>query len=356
MGNWTKINDFRRNLMRRITQNIGRTHRDPNHRIIGNGVITKILLLRPNNRLGNLLLLTPLLQEIADTFPYAKIDLFVRGNLAPVLYQNYEQIDRIITLPKKPFEHLVAYLDQWLSLRAKKYDLLINVDKNSASGRLSAQYARSTYKFFGDTDTNIILNNLKEQHLAKYPVSNLRHYLVPLGFVVSRKSIPKLDLRLSAFEIGEGLISLQKLVSNNKKTICIFTYATGAKRYSELWWNIFYTQLKAEYANYNIIEVLPIENKSQIQFIAPTFYSSDIRQIGSLIANTEIFIGADSGMMHLASASQTPTIGLFAVTDQSKYEPYGNDSIGINTNNSTIQDWIAAINLILNRKLLKRQG
>ena len=57
--------------------------------------------------------------------------------------------------------------------------------------------------------------------------------------------------------------------------------------------------------------MLSIENISMIQFRAPTFYSKDIRQIGSLIANTEVFIGADSGIMHLASSSQTPTVGLF---------------------------------------------
>jgi ADP-heptose:LPS heptosyltransferase len=41
------------------------------------------------------------------------------------------------------------------------------------------------------------------------------------------------------------------------------------------------------------------ENVSQIAFKSPTFYSKDIREIGAVIANTEIFIGADSGIMHL---------------------------------------------------------
>jgi muconolactone delta-isomerase len=66
--------------------------------------------------------------------------------------------------------------------------------------------------------------------------------------------------------------------------------------------------LKAEYSNYNIIEVLPVENVSQIGFKAPTFYSKDVREIGALMANTEVFI--DSGIMHLASASKVST-GLF---------------------------------------------
>jgi hypothetical protein len=69
--------------------------------------------------------------------------------------------------------------------------------------------------------------------------------------------------------------------------------------------------IKSRVSNYNIIEVLPVENVSQMGFKAPTFYSKDVREIGALMANTEVFIGGDSGIMHLASASKVSTVGLF---------------------------------------------
>ena len=108
-------------------------------------------------------------------------------------------------------------------------------------------------------------------------------------------------------------------------------------------------QLKTKYDDYNIIEVLPVENISQIGFKAPTFYSKDIREIGSVIANTEIFIGADSGIMHLASAALTTTVGLFSRPNQNKYEPYNNNSVAINTNTSTTEESIKVINNILGK-------
>jgi len=55
------------------------------------------------------------------------------------------------------------------------------------------------------------------------------------------------------------------------------------------------------------------------------------------------FVGADSGMMHLASAAQLPVVGLFSVTNTDKYAPYGAKSVAINTNETTIDDWIQAI-------------
>ncbi|MDE2497373.1 MAG: hypothetical protein KGK35_06045, partial [Xanthomonadaceae bacterium] len=43
-------------------------------------------------------------------------------------------------------------------------------------------------------------------------------------------------------------------------------------------------------------------------------------------------------VMHLASASGTPTIGLFSVTDVSKYEPCGRGSRALVTNGKTPEE------------------
>ena len=65
--------------------------------------------------------------------------------------------------------------------------------------------------------------------------------------------------------------------------------------------------------------------------------------ITAFFKNTAVFVGADSGMMHLASAAQLPVVGLFSVTKTDKYAPYGAKSVAINTNETTIDDWIQAI-------------
>ena len=93
--------------------------------------------------------------------------------------------------------------------------------------------------------------------------------------------------------------------------------------------------------------MLPIENISKINFKAPNFYSKDIREMGAIIKNTTVFIAADNGVMHLASASLTPTVGFFSVTNPLVSAPYGNGSIALHTNETNIKDWIKAINGIL---------
>jgi ADP-heptose:LPS heptosyltransferase len=344
-----KVNVFRRILTRSLTKNIGSSHFEQKIDLTHKIEIKRILISRPNHRLGNLLLITPLVQDVITTFPDCKIDLFVKGGLAPIVFKNYTNINYIIELPKKPFKHLIRYFQVWTKIKRQRYDIVINVDKGSSSGRLSAQFANAKYKFFGETDETIQLKHNDYGHIAKYPVYEFRSFLTKLGFQENENPVPSLDLKLSLSELTEGKKIVDKIVPNDKKTISIFTYATDDKCYSETWWEEFYERLKTEYQNYNIIEVLPVENISKIGFKAPTFYSKDIREIGSVIANTSIFIGADSGIMHLASAVQTPTVGLFSRNNQSTYLPYNNNSVAINTNTSTIDEWIKIINTILGK-------
>lgn len=345
----SKINVHRRSIMRNLTKNVGKTNLQDDFILVDKSEIKKVLICRPNGRLGNLLLITPLVQEVSEMFPNCKIDLFVKGTLAPIIFEKYDTVDKIIHLPKKPFKSLLAYSKVWISLKKTPYDLAINVDQNSSSGRLAVQFSNAKYKFFGDSNEEETGHKSDFEHIAKYPVYNFRNYLSKLRLPTnSNKIIAPLELKLSASEIAEGRKILGELTNNDKKTICIFTYATGTKCLSEEWWEKFYSQLTSEYKDYNIIEILPVENVSQIGFKAPTFYSKDIREIGSVIANADLFIGADSGIMHLSSSVHTPTIGLFSVSNLKKYEPYDNCSIGIDVNLYTKKQYIKTINSILN--------
>jgi len=348
-----KINVHRRNLTYLITKNIGSSQLNQNTDFIDKTKIKRVLICRPNQRLGNLLLITPLIEEVTTTFPECKIDLFVKGTLAPIVFKNYTNINLIFELPKKPFKTLIQYFQVWTKIREQHYDIVINVDKNSSSGKLATQFACSKYKFFGDSDEDNQLKYKDYEHIAKYPIYNFRNYLNQLGLEINENPIPSLNLKLSSTEIAQGKKLLNDIVNNDKKTICIFTFATGEKCYSESWWENFYDQLKTEYKNYNIIEVLPVENVSQIAFKAPTFYSKDIRQIGSLIANTDVFIGADSGIMHLASSVHTPTVGLFSSSNINKYQPYNNNSVAISTDISDTKECIDILNKILIPNLSK---
>lgn len=50
---------------------------------------------------------------------------------------------------------------------------------------------------------------------------------------------------------------------------------------------------------------------------------ADLLTTSAVMARADLFIGNDSGMMHLAAASGAPTLGLFGPTDERLYGPWG---------------------------------
>ncbi len=344
-----KLNGIWRKVIWGMAKNVGAS---PLDRVDENAKIEfkRILICRPNHRLGNQLLITPLLQEIAESFPEAKIDLFVKGGLGPILFKNYSNVDDIIQLPARPFSNIFKYLGGWIRIRRKKYDFVFNGVFHSASGRFATQFARAKYKCFGDITEAVKAKYDDHEHAAKGPVYCFRDYMNNiLRFPVRDRPVAPLNLKLSSEELANGKKVLNGLVNNDKRTISIFTFATRDKLYPPDWWAEFYGRLKEEYTDYNVVEILPKENISQISFQAPTYYSRDIREIGSVMANTAIFIGADSGMMHLAVAAQTPTVGLFKVTKTDTFGPYGNNSVAVDTNQTSIEECIGMVNKILGK-------
>ena len=350
MNNQNRINKLRRLLMRSLTKDVGTRHINKKGEGDTNASIKKILISRPNHRLGNQLLLTPLIDELEATFPGCTIDVFVRGGLAHVLFKNFASVDGVFKLPKRPLKEIMGYLKAWNSVSKANYDLAINVARGSSSGRMSIQRAKARYKFFGDLPEAGKAKYPDYMHMAKHPVYVLRTEIDALGFNVQNGPVPVMDLRLDAAELANAKAALDKLVPADKKTISIFTYATGSKCYTPEWWLPVYEKLKARFPDYNIVEVLPAENVSQINYAAPTFYSHDVREIAALIANTAVFIGADSGIMHLASAAKASTVGLFSVTDATKYGPYGNDSIAVNTNETDADALVDVVSGVLAKK------
>ena len=172
----SRINVYRRKITHWLTYSLGKKSVAKMQKKAEHFKVDRVLISRPNHRLGNMLLITPLVQEICATYPNCTIDLFVKGKIASIVFQNYPQVDRFIELPKKPFDHLLDYIGCWISLKKVKYDLVINVEKGSSSGRLSTIVAPGDFKFFGDSIEDSADKHADNAHYAKYPVYNFRGF------------------------------------------------------------------------------------------------------------------------------------------------------------------------------------
>lgn len=334
----SKLNPLKNRMFKFFTRSFQNSKKTKQLKLLPKDSEIKVLITRPNHRLGNQLLITPLIQEVKMQFPNCKIHLIVNGDLSTILFSNYDYIEHVINLPKKPFKNIFKYLKKSINLLSNKYDIAIAGCEDSNSSKIFVKLSRANFKIYNSG----IINLNKPAHIAKHPIYNLKTFLNP-SEDLNNYNYPEISIKLANEEIEKGNLLIRKLFNNEKKTICIFTFATGKKCHSKKWWSEFYKMLKTDFNDFNILEILPYENVSQINFESTHYYSRDLREIASVIENSIIFIGADSGMMHLSSSTNTTTIGLFNITNLKVYGPYGGKNQPIDTNSIATSEIINII-------------
>lgn len=310
--------------------------------------IRQILVCRPNHRLGNLLLLTPLIRELERVFPEAEVDIVLAGGHGPDLFRGFGNVKRIYGLSRRMVRHPITIMRTLLQIRQTRYDLAIDPCEASQSGRFLLAWAKATHMIGiprGDSSpTSNRTMGMPEAptHMAQRPVYLLRRALSrhPPEF---DSDYPPLTIRLSADERRWARQVLDTLTcagddAPGRVIIGLFVDATGAKRYDMGWWQRFIAEMLAGHADYSIVEIAPPDGISRLASQFPSFSSPSPRKVAAVISNMTCFVSADCGVMHLASASGTPTIGLFSVTDVSKYEPYGPGSAAIATNGKSPEE------------------
>lgn len=61
-------------------------------------------------------------------------------------------------------------------------------------------------------------------------------------------------------------------------------------------------------------------------------------EVAACLARCSLFIGNDSGLMHLAAGSGTPTLGLFGPTDAAEYAPSGRRAHAVVSDSNRMDD------------------
>ncbi len=322
--------------------------------------IHRILICRPNHRLGNVLLLTPLVTALETTYPGAEVDLLIGSEAGREIFSGFGRVRRIRCLTARMARHPLLLWRTLRELRKTRYDLVIDAGRGSQSGHIFSGMIRGRY-LLAAQETHDADSGAQQEHFAHRPVDALARAL-PFGARLSRP-YPELSLRLTEAEEMQARRVLEALVRHQPASadgvVGVFANATGSKRHSLEWWQHFLDHLRQQRPGVRVIEFLPAYGQSPLKCCLPTFFSTDIRAMAALAAQCACFVSADCGVMHLASASGTTTYGLFSRTNPDLYGPYGHGSRAFVTSQSTPDEVANAVADHLNECLQyqeKRQG
>ncbi len=287
-----------------------------------------ILVCRPNTRLGNALLMTPLIEEIEARLPSARVEILTACPAAHEVFREYPSVRRVHQLPFRGARHPLRHLLTLLRVRRVRYDILIDPCPRSWTSRFLARHFAARLKLgfssghkADDIDLSVPFAGAPP-HMGEYPVYLLRRGLLGLEEDAARAEFPKLGIRLTEAERTAGREQIGRLLgpAGAGPVVAVAAHATGAKRFTVDWWRHMIASLRTRMPGVTVIEIRPPNGVAALPEL-PAYSSRSVRQVASVAAAADCFVCADSGLMHLGAATDATTVGLFKVTEPRLYAP-----------------------------------
>lgn len=295
----------------------------------------KIAIIRLSS-LGDIILTEPVTRSLKHNFPNSRITFFTRESYRPVV-EMFPAVDKIesflIPGPDQSLDGLNSYLES-IGL---DYDLVIDLHKNLRSKIISRKLkSENIITYQKDRIQRQLAVWFKFKKLSKTSSEKYLETLSKLEIPVT-SHIPELKIDQSQVKLAEKY--LQDINFDNNKFAILAVGASHApkkyplKKYAEL------AQLLSEKYNLKSLVVDDSEIADQHVFdkvkqngIVEFGIGLDLKLLSVIISMARVTISNDSGLMHLSSALQTPTIGLFGPTHPILgFQPMGGHSVALTT-------------------------
>ena len=262
-------------------------------------------------------MLTPLVDFIEWQWPGARVDIIAGGRMEEI-FSEFPSVRRCIESPHPALKLL--FNPHYGKLIRNSYDLSINVDADSQSGRLTCRIINAPSTVHAGAPDSI--DSAASNHMALRPIEALCRWAV----LRRTEPDPAMSLRLTEAERRHGVIALSELLDNastDRPVIGLYPYANKKRDYPLEWWQQLIEEFRRQMPSALLVEIQPATGQALLDHIDRRMLSCDLRALATQLAAMDAVIAVDGGVMHLASASGTLTWGLFRVTESNIYAPYG---------------------------------
>jgi ADP-heptose:LPS heptosyltransferase len=278
----------------------------------------KKILIISSNRLGDSILSSGLNEYFKKKFDNCQLT-FVCGEVPSNLFKYCENIDKLIVLRKMKFS--LHWLFLWKKLVLHNWFYVVDLRGTGISFFLSCKKRFRYKKNFNYRKVHKVVETTKRV---------VGHIANPSIKISSKISLNDKHLR--------NIIKLKR-----KKTLIMIAPTANwigkiwpSKRFFDLINNL---KGHKNFKKSTFILVGPLSEKKLVKdilnrkrtYIYDLFGNSSLIDIFQIMKFCNLFIGNDSGLMHLASLANIPTIGLFGPSDKIKYAPWGKKNLVINS-------------------------
>lgn len=261
--------------------------------------------------LGDAIISSGILNETIKKYPKAKFTV-VAGSAPAPLFKNFPQVEKVIPLTKKKFSMHWMYL--WMRCLPFKWDSIIDVRGTGISYFL---YTKQRYIWQSQKGPE-----MKVHQLARW---------------MGLKKTPE-----NKIWVGEKELLKAKKLIGSSKVICISPAANWDKKcwpldyFSELCQDLI--SKKGAFPGYKIAVFGAPNQRQELQPLFDQLLEAedlvgkiDLPTIAACFSLSKLFIGNDSGLMHLAASMGTKTLGLFGPSPENIYGPWGKKAMYVRT-------------------------
>lgn len=272
----------------------------------------KKLLFIGNTRLGDAIMSTGLLNDLCKYYE-AKATV-VCGKVAAPVFDDCPIVDKVITIKKKKYS--LHWINIWKEIRFTRWDIICDL-RSTPIIWLVRSKKRIVLRSSGDKEHRIV-------RLSK---------INPTG----KKPMPKIWISEQAY------VEAKRYINNISGPFLVIgpTANWAAKVWPTENFAFLIQKLLAykELLGAKIIlvggpgeESVGQDLISQLKGIKPiNLIGKPILATAAIFSLSKVFIGNDSGLMHLAAATGIPTLGLFGPTDDHLYAPSGKNAMFVRT-------------------------
>jgi len=299
----------------------------------------KNILIVKLSAIGDVIHALPVAHALKQKFPTAKITWVVEKPAYDLLTNNPD-IDEIIIFEKKKFKTITGFLQYAIpfikKLRQYKFDLALDLQGLFKSGiisylsgakeRLVYENTREGSQFLGKR----IVGKYSKGHVVQRCLDVTR----ALGCQIDKPTFT-INITLEEQELTRD-IALQAGLDLEKPYVVL---ALAANWPNKIWPYEHFAKLCNALYKKNIIPVMiggPGDGKIAKMISAITEIpaidltgKTNLKQLAYIIKKAKVFLGGDTGPMHLAVAVETPTIALMGPTDILRNGPLGDRHLPI---------------------------
>ena len=271
----------------------------------------KILFITAN-RVGDAVLTTGLLAHLEAQYPDAKFTIAC-GPYGADLFRAVPRLERLIVMKKKKFNgHWIALWKQCISTQ---WDLIVDM-RNSAVSRL-----------------------LRARKRAIHGKSGGKHKVVENGGVLKLTPPPDPFIWISA----EAEQEADRILPHDAPILALGPAANWPPKQ----WPIDHFISLVEELTWDggplpNAQVMILADKHEIDQIEPLLRATpdrrrieiigrDLQTAAACLKRARLYVGNDSGLMHLSAALGTPTLGLFGPGFPFVYGPWGENCAYVTT-------------------------